>query len=178
MHVFCHRPSEYATDLPTRKDGLAFAGHSRQAPTTPSSPTYIPHACLPHALTKTRKVSLWRLPTPDPNDEPLHEHVMGGERGFPLAPLGEPLAEFGGLKAAATAMLWSPPGGAASSQGGFVTLADGQMRRWSVGDGRRVWSLEFGVETETGGLLWVSNRRAGRGSRCVLISSRLFALSS
>eukprot|EP00752_Nemacystus_decipiens_P016171 g14464.t1 len=85
------------------------------------------------------KVSLWRLPTPDPNDEPLHEHVMGGERGFPLTPLGEPLAEFGGLKSAAAAMLWSPPGAATSSQGGgggFVSLADGQLRRWSMGDGR------------------------------------------
>lgn len=87
----------------------------------------------------TRQVSLWRLPTPDPNDEPLHEHAMGGERGHPLAPLGEPLAEIGGLKAAASAMLWNPSGGTASAQGeggGFVTLADGQLKRWNVGDGR------------------------------------------
>ncbi|CAN0135650.1 unnamed protein product [Ectocarpus sp. 12 AP-2014] len=86
------------------------------------------------------KVSLWRLPTPDPNDDPLHEHVMGGERGHPLEPIGEPLAELGGLKAAATAMLWSPPGGGStSSRGGageFVTLADGLLKRWNLGDGR------------------------------------------
>lgn len=65
---------------------------------------------------------------------------MGGERGHPLEPIGEPLAEFGGLKAAATAMLWSPPGGGStSSRGGageFVTLADGLLKRWNLGDGR------------------------------------------
>ena len=75
-------------------------------------------------------MSLWKLPAPDPNDEPLHEHAMGGERGFPLAPLGEPLAEFGGLKAAATAMLWSPPGAATSSQvgvGGFMVQGMGEV---------------------------------------------------
>ncbi|CAM9344998.1 unnamed protein product, partial [Hapterophycus canaliculatus] len=85
------------------------------------------------------KVSLWRLPAPDPNEEPLHEHAMGGERGHPLAALGEPLAEIRGLKAAASAMLWSPSGGTTSTQGeggGFVTLSDGQLKRWDVGDGR------------------------------------------
>lgn len=66
---------------------------------------------------------------------------MGGESGYPLGALGDPLAEFGGLKAAATAMLWSPPEGATSSQagaGGFVTLADGLLKRWNIGDGRWV----------------------------------------
>ena len=170
---------------------MALVGHMSandlgSAP-TPSFTTYLAHPvrytddmCLQsrvRARTKNAKVSLWRLPTPDPNDEPLHEHVMGGERGFPLAPLGEPLAEFGGLKSAATAMLWSPPGGATSAQGrggGFVSLADGQLRQWNVGDGRWAWTVEFGVETDTS-VLGVSMRSAVLGH---LPLPRLFAWSS
>eukprot|EP00904_Undaria_pinnatifida_P001409 jgi/Undpi1/11269/HiC_scaffold_30.g13567.m1 len=82
------------------------------------------------------KVSLWRLPAPDPSGEPLHELAMGRERGYPLVPLGEPQAESSGLKTAATAMLWSPSGAGSSQGEGFVTLADGQLKRWSLGDGR------------------------------------------
>lgn len=56
---------------------------------------------------------------------------MGGERGYPLTPLGEPQAEFEGLKTAATAMLWNPAGGE-----GILTLADRKLRRWNAGEGR------------------------------------------
>lgn len=83
---------------------------------------------------------MWSLPALDPNQEPLHEHVMGGETGYPLAPLGEPRAEFDGLKTAATAMLWSPSAGSSQLED-FVTLADGKLTRWNIGDGRysRSW---------------------------------------
>lgn len=74
---------------------------------------------------------------------------MGGERGHPLEPIGEPLAELGGFKAAATAMLWSPPGaGSTSSRGGageFVTLADGLLKRWNFGNGRCARNVVFFV---------------------------------
>lgn len=87
-----------------------------------------------------RQVSLWRLPAPDPSGEPLHELAMGRERGYPLASLGEPQTESSGFKTAATAMLWSPAGAGSSQGEAFVTLADGQLKRWSLGDGR--WGSE------------------------------------
>lgn len=82
------------------------------------------------------QVSLWKLPTPDPNRDPLHEHVMGGDRAYPPTPLGEPQAESGGMQTAATAMLWSPAGPGLSQGEGLVTLADGVLKRWNVDDGR------------------------------------------
>ena len=86
----------------------------------------------------TRQVSLWRLPAADPNGEPLHELAMGRERGYPLASLGEPQAESAGLRTAATAMLWSPAGAGSAEGKGFVSLSDGQLKRWSLGDARWV----------------------------------------
>lgn len=81
------------------------------------------------------QVGLWKLPTPDPNREPVQEHAVGGENGTPLAPLGEPQTQFGGLETAASAMLWSPPGASMSEGEGIVTLADGKMKQWRIGDG-------------------------------------------
>ncbi|CAM9691124.1 unnamed protein product, partial [Sphacelaria rigidula] len=82
------------------------------------------------------KVNLWKLPKPDPSREPLQEHAVGGARGAPLEKLGEPQGQFGGLQTAATAILWSPMGGGLSQGEGIVTLADGLLKKWSLGEGR------------------------------------------
>lgn len=82
------------------------------------------------------QVSLWRLPKLDPNQDPLPEPSLSGTRPSPVEKLDKPLGEIRGLQAAATAMLWNPSG--AGSLGGeeFVTLADGHLKRWALGDGR------------------------------------------
>lgn len=87
-------------------------------------------------LQTVEQVSLWRLPKPDPSQEPLQEHAVGGPRGAPLEQLGKPQGEFGGLQTAAAAMLWSPTGAGLSQGEGLVTLADGVLKRWTLGDGR------------------------------------------
>lgn len=61
---------------------------------------------------------------------------MGGARGAPLEKLGEPQGQFGGLQTAAAAILWSPMGAGLSQGEGIVTLADGVLKKWSLGEGR------------------------------------------
>ncbi|CAM9671587.1 unnamed protein product [Ascophyllum nodosum] len=77
------------------------------------------------------KLSLWRLPAPDPNRDPIHEHAMAGERSYGLISLGRPEAEFNGFETATAAILWGP-----TEEEGVVTLADGILKRWRLGDGR------------------------------------------
>ena len=79
----------------------------------------------------SHQLSLWRLPAPDPNRDPIHEHAMAGERSYGLISLGRPEAEFNGFETATAAILWGP-----TEEEGVVTLADGILKRWRLGDGR------------------------------------------
>ena len=76
-------------------------------------------------------MNLWRVPPPDPNYDPFHEHAMVGERTYELASLGKPESEFCMSQTAASALLWGQ-----AEDDGIVTLADGCLKQWRLEDGR------------------------------------------